>query len=117
LRIAEAIVSGDFSAFGEVLEPDALWIGALPGQVCRGRAEIVGMFERAAAAGRRTRPEILAEGDGVLVVDPHVEPRAELNPALHQVVVHDGESVTEIRDYPDRASALAAFERLRELYG
>ena len=57
-------------------------------------------------------PEVLAERDGVLLIDPHVSAPPQLNPELHQIlVVHDG-VVEEIRDYPDRAAAEAAFEAM-----
>ena len=55
---------------------------------------------------------MLAERDGVLLIDPHVSAPPQLNPELHQIlVVHDG-VVEEIRDYPDRAAAEAAFEAM-----
>ena len=54
---------------------------------------------------------MLAERDGVVLFDPHVEPPAEI-PELHQIaIVHDN-LVQEIRDYPNRAAATAAFEAM-----
>jgi hypothetical protein len=107
----EAIVAGDLDAFAGLLDPEVVWVGTLPGQLCRNRDQVLGMFRRARANGRTWHPEILDEREGQLLVDPHVEPPAELNPELHQIVVFDGEHVVELRDYPDRPSATAAFER------
>ena len=54
----------------------------------------------------------LTTPDGVVLFDPHVEPPAEI-PELHQIaIVHDN-LVQEIRDYPSRAAAEAAFEAMR----
>jgi hypothetical protein len=55
---------------------------------------------------------VLAERDGVVLFDPHVDPPAEI-PELHQIaIVHDNR-VQEIRDYPNRAAAQTAFEAMR----
>ena len=61
-------------------------------------------------AGRSATPEIVAEKDDLIVVDPHVEPPTELNPALHHVFVVHEDRIVEMRDYPDRDTALAALE-------
>ena len=115
--VADAFARGDVDAFAGLLAPDVVWVGALPGQLCRNREQVLGMIERARANGRSWRPEIVEQAPGALLVDPHVEPPPDLNPTLHQVLVLDGERVVEIRDYPDRQSAHATFERMRELWG
>ena len=74
------------------------------------------MVERARANGRKWQPEVLDEHESLVLVDPHVEPPPELNPTLHHVFVLDHERVVEVRDYPDRATALAALARLRSLW-
>jgi hypothetical protein len=95
------------------LAPDVVWIGALPGQLCRGADQVRDRIEQIRRSGRTIAPELLAERDGVALIDPHVDPPAELNPHLHQIaIVHDG-VVYEMRDYPDRAAAEAAFEAMR----
>jgi ketosteroid isomerase-like protein len=112
VSVRDALAAGDVDAFAEVLAPDVVWVGVLPGQLCRNREQVVYMLERARDAARRARPEVLAEGENVLLIDPHLDPPAELNPKLHQVLVlHDG-LVSEMRDYPNRKAALAAFEAL-----
>jgi ketosteroid isomerase-like protein len=113
--VRDAIVRGDLDSFAGTLAPDVVWVGTLPGQLCRSREQVLEMIERAEAHGRSWRPEIVEEAPGALLVDPHVEPPPELNPTLHQVLVVDDERIVEVRDYPDRPSAHAALERLREL--
>jgi len=108
VSVREAIESGDFEAFSSALAPDVVWVGAAPGQLCRNRDEVLDTFRRALEAGRNARPEILAETEDMLVVDPHVDPPPDLNPQLHQVLVVDEDRVVEIRDFPDRRRALEA---------
>jgi len=94
------------------LAPDVVWVGVLPGMLCRSAAQVNERLEQVRESGRYYSPEVLAERDGVVLFDPHVEPPAEI-PELHQIaIVHDN-LVQEIRDYPNRAAADAAFEALR----
>jgi len=94
------------------LAPDVVWVGVLPGMLCRSAAQVNERLEQVRESGRSYSPEVLAERDGVVLFDPHVEPPAEI-PELHQIaIVHDN-LVQEIRDYPNRAAADAAFEALR----
>ena len=93
------------------LAPDVVWIGVHPGQVCRSAEQVETRLEQVRNSGRSYSPEVLAEREGVVLFDPHVDPPAEI-PELHQIaIVHDN-LVQEIRDYPDRAAAQAAFEAL-----
>ena len=93
------------------LAPDVVWIGVLPGQLCRSADQVNERLEQVRNSGRSYSPEVLAERDGVVLFDPHVEPPAEI-PELHQIaIVHDN-LVQEIRDYPSRAAAQAAFEAI-----
>jgi len=93
------------------LAPDVVWIGVLPGQLCRSADQVNERLEQVRNSGRSYSPEVLAERDGVVLFDPHVEPPAEV-PELHQIaIVHDN-LVQEIRDYPSRAAAEAAFEAI-----
>ncbi len=95
------------------LAPDVVWVGSLPGLMCRGSEQVNARLDQIRAEGRTFRPEVLAERDGALLIDPHVSAPPNLNPDLHQIlVVRDG-VVWEIRDYPDRAAAEAAFEAMR----
>ena len=92
------------------LAPDVVWVGSLPGLMCCGSEQVNARLGQVAATGGAFEPEVLAEREGVLLVDPHVSAPPRLNPELHQIlIVHDG-LVHEIRDYPNRASAQAAFE-------
>jgi hypothetical protein len=93
------------------LAPDVVWIGVLPGMLCRSADQVNARLEQVRDTGRSYSPEVLAERDGVVLFDPHVDPPAEI-PELHQIaIVHDN-LVQEIRDYPNRAAAEAAFEAL-----
>jgi ketosteroid isomerase-like protein len=108
VSLRELIEGGDLEAFSGALAPEVVWVGVAPGQLCRNRDEVLETFRHALEAGRRARPEILAEVEGMLVVDPHVEPPPELNPELHQVLVVREDRVVELRDFPDRRAALQA---------
>jgi ketosteroid isomerase-like protein len=106
--IRTALERQDLAGFSELLDPEVVWVGVDPGQLCRNREQVLATFERALEAGRRAEPEILAEVDDKLVLDPHVEPPPELNPTLHQILVVSDGRIVEIRDYPDRQRALHA---------
>ena len=95
------------------LAPDVVWVGSLPGLMCRGADQVRARLAQIRASGRTFEPEVLAERGDVLLVDPHVDPPAELNPTLHQIAVLADGLVCELRDYPDRASATAAFEAMQ----
>jgi hypothetical protein len=93
------------------LAPHVVWVGVLPGQLCRSAEDVNARLEQVRNSGRAYSPEVLAERDGVVLFDPHVDPPAEI-PELHQIaIVHDN-LVQEIRDYPNRATAQAAFEAM-----
>ncbi|MGZ4340157.1 MAG: hypothetical protein ACXVQ3_08880 [Gaiellaceae bacterium] len=94
------------------LAPDVVWVGSLPGLMCRGAEQVNARLEQIRDGGRTFDPEVLAERDGFVLIDPHVAAPPQLNPELHQIlVVRDG-AVEEIRDYPNRAAAHAAFEAM-----
>jgi hypothetical protein len=94
------------------LAPDVVWVGVLPGQLCRSAEQVNARLEQIRSTGRSYSPEVLAEREGAFLFDPHVEPPAQV-PELHQIaIVHDG-LVHEIRDYPNRAAATAAFEAMQ----
>lgn len=95
------------------LAPDVVWVGTLPGMMCRGAEQVGARLDQIHASGRSFSPEVLAEREGALLIDPHVSAPPRLNPELHQIlIVHDG-VVEEIRDYPDRPAAQAAFEAMQ----
>jgi ketosteroid isomerase-like protein len=100
--------SADFKAFAEALAPDVVWVGLEPGQVCRNRDQVLATFRQALEAGKSGTPEVVAEAEGRLVVDPHVDPPYEKAPELHHVFVVEDDRIVEMRDYPDRRSALQA---------
>jgi len=101
----EAIESADLETFTAALAEDVVWVGLWPGELCRNRGQVVAILERARSAGRRMAPEIVRERDDMVVVDPHL-PDSE----RHQIFVLDDGLVSEIRAFPDRAGAVAAFE-------
>ena len=93
------------------LAPDIVWVGVHPGQLCRSADDVNARLEQIRNSGRSYAPKVLAERDGVLLFDPHVEPPAEI-PELHQIAIVQDDLVQEIRDYPSRAAAEAAFEAM-----
>ena len=93
------------------LAPDVVWIGVLPGMLCRSAEQVEARLELVRSSGRSYSPEVLAERDGVMLYDPHVDPPAQ-TPELHQIAIVRDNLVQEIRDYPNRAAAQAAFEAL-----
>ena len=94
------------------LAPDVVWVGVFPGQLCRSADQVNARLEQVRNSGRSYSPEVLAERDGALLFDPHVEPPAEI-PELHQIVLVHDNLVQEIRDYPSRAAAEVAFEAMQ----
>jgi hypothetical protein len=94
------------------LAPDVVWVGSLPGLMCRGAEQVNGRLDQIRAGGQTFEPEVVAERDGFVLIDPHVSARPQLNPELHQILVVDDGLVQEIRDYPTRAAAQAAFEAM-----
>jgi ketosteroid isomerase-like protein len=108
VSVREAIERADLEAFGEVLADDVVWVGIWPGELCRTRGQVLGLLEQARARGREISPEVVRERDDMLVVDPHLP-----DSARHQVFVLGDGLVSEIRAYPDRAAAIAAFEAVR----
>jgi len=105
VSVREALERADLDAFAEVLAPDVVWVGLWPAQLCHSREQVIEMLETARENGIVPRPEIVRDEGDRFVVDPHL-PIDE----RHQVfVLHEG-LVSEVRAYPDRASALAALE-------
>jgi ketosteroid isomerase-like protein len=108
LTVREALLAADFEQVANALDPAVVWVGLFPGELCRSREEVLDTFRGALEAGVRAKVEIVDEVEGMLVVDPHVEPPAERSPHLHQVFVVREGRIVELRDYPDRSSALKA---------
>ncbi|MES1247535.1 MAG: hypothetical protein ABUS54_07675 [Actinomycetota bacterium] len=88
------------------LADDVVWVGTLPGLVCRGAEQVRNRLAQVPTFS----PEVLAERDGMVLIDPHVSAPPRLNPELHQILVVDDGIVSEIRDYPNLAAAQAAWE-------
>ena len=105
VNVREAIESSDLDAFGGALAEDVVWVGLWPGELCRNRQQVLAILEQARARGREIAPEIVLERDDMLVVDPHLA-----DSERHQIFVLSDGLVSEIRAYPDRAGAVAAFE-------
>jgi ketosteroid isomerase-like protein len=112
-NLRDAILAADMDAFKELLADDVVWIGVRPRMLCRTREEVVAMLDQPDNDGRTFAPEIVADREGILVVDPHPSPPPEQLPTVHQVLVVDEGRVLEMRDYADRESALDALEPLR----
>jgi ketosteroid isomerase-like protein len=100
--------SADFQEFAASLAPDVVWVGLEPGQLCRNRDEVLATFRQALELGKSGSPEVVAEAEGRIVVDPHVEPPYEHAPELHHVFVVEDGRIVEMRDYPNRRAALEA---------
>ena len=108
MSVREILEHGDFEAFSATLAENIVWVGVLPGQLCRNREEVLDTFRHALSSGIEVSPEIVLEQGDLVVVDPHIQPPLERNPELHHVFVADGDVIVELRDFPDRVSALAA---------
>ena len=108
MSAVDHLESADFEEFAASLAPDVVWVGLRPGELCRNREQVVATFRQALESGKSGSPEVVAEAEGLIVVDPHVEPPLEQNPELHQVFVVRDDRVVELRDYRDRTSALEA---------
>ena len=103
VSVREAIEQRSLDAFAEVLTPDVVWVGLWPGELCRNKDDVLEMFGRLREREWQLQPSIVAERDGILVVDPGIDER-------HHVLVLDGDLVSEVRVYPDRRAAMAAVE-------
>jgi hypothetical protein len=91
--------------------PDVVWVGVLPGMLCRSADQVNARLDQIRDSGRSYSPEVLAEREGAVLYDPHVDPPAQI-PELHQIAIVQDNLVVEIRDYPNRAAAQAAFEAM-----
>ena len=100
--------SAEFEEFAAALAPDVVWVGLRPGQLCRNRDEVIATFREALEAGRSGAPEVVSEAEGLIVVDPHVDPPFEEAPGLHHVFVVEEGRIVEMRDYANRRAALEA---------
>jgi ketosteroid isomerase-like protein len=107
-ELRDVIRRGDRAAFRELLDPDVVWVGVYPGQLCRSRAEVLDILDSSDNAAREFAPEILEEREGVVVLDPHADPPPVLVPNLCQVLIVGEGKIVEIRDYPSREAALEA---------
>jgi SnoaL-like domain len=103
VSVRDSIERLSLDDFVEALAENVVWVGLWPGELCRNRDDVVEMFARMRERDVRVRPQIVAEQDDVLVVDPHLDGR-------HHVLVLAEGLVSEVRVYPDRSSALGAVE-------
>ena len=108
MSAVDHLESADFQEFAAALAPEVVWVGLRPGQLCRNRDQVVATFRRALESGKRGSPEVVAEVEGRIVVDPRVQPPNEEAPELHFVLVVEDERIVELRDYRNRAAALEA---------
>jgi hypothetical protein len=103
VSVREAIERRSLDDFAEALTPDVVWVGLWPGQLCRNRDDVLEMFAQMRERELQVQPSIVLDRGDVLVIDPQVDGR-------HHVLVLADDLVSEVRVYPDRASALAAVE-------
>jgi ketosteroid isomerase-like protein len=107
VSVRDTLERGDFTAFLGLLDPNVEWLGVDPErQVCRNRDEVRRVFEEAMAAGRSGAPEVVAETDQAIVVDPHVDPPLQGREELHHVFTLREGRIVRMQDFRDRASAL-----------
>ncbi|TMK89730.1 MAG: hypothetical protein E6G42_10575, partial [Actinobacteria bacterium] len=96
LSALDHLESADFEEFAAALAPDVVWVGLEPGQLCRNREQVVATFRRALESGKSGSPEVVAEAEGRIVVDPHVDPPSEEAPELHFVFVVEDDRIVEM---------------------
>jgi ketosteroid isomerase-like protein len=113
--LAQAFEDRDLDQVIALLDPHVVWRGLQqPGEatpICHSRAEVRAVFERALAGGQSGSPEIVAESDDGIVIDPHPEPPGRGMEELHHIYrFRDGRIVT-MEDYIDRQHALDALGR------
>lgn len=107
MTVSDVIAHGDFEAFTGAMSPDIVWVGVRPGLLCRNREQVVATMRGWLENGHSAAPEIVAERENLIVVDPHVDPPNWI-PELHHVFVVEDDRIVEMRDYPARRSALEA---------
>jgi len=91
-----------------LLDPDVMWysVDVDSNVTCNSQEDVEACVRRALDRGLTGRWDLVAEGDGFVVVHPVVE-GPELNPAFHQVFrIRDG-LIVEMRDFRTRDAALA----------
>ena len=103
VNVRQAIQRASLDDFAEVLTEDVVWVGLLPGQLCRNREDVLEMFEQMREREFRAKPRIVLDRDGLLLVDPGLD-------GNHHVLVLRDDLVSEVRAYPDRQTAVAAVE-------
>jgi ketosteroid isomerase-like protein len=113
--LVEAFDGRDLKRFVQLLDPAVVWRGLeQPGEptpTCRSREKVRGVFEEHLAAGRTGAPEIVAESDGAVVVDPHPDPAIQGLESLHHLYTFRRRRIVSMQDYVDRQHALAALDR------
>jgi ketosteroid isomerase-like protein len=105
VSVREALANADLDEFAEVLAPDVVWMGLWPAHLCHNREQVLEMLKTARENGIVPRPEIVLDQGDRFVVDPHLPIDKR-----HQVFVLREGLVSEVRAYPDRATAVAALE-------
>jgi ketosteroid isomerase-like protein len=111
-RVRYALESGDLDAIRDLLDPGARW-GAPEGPQdgdCHNRDQILAWWGRARAAGARAVVTELTAGPGTLLVGlevtrPPVAGGEGGTEERWQVLRVQGDRITDIRGYDDRAAA------------
>ena len=107
-RLREVLAREDVDAFLDLLHPDVTWTWWEPEPNCQNREEVRARIEELLSEGQWGHPEIVAEQERRVVVDPHPDPPFEFAPEIHHVYTFDRDKIVAMRDYPDRRSALEA---------
>lgn len=110
--LVDAFGRRDLEGFLELADPGVVWRGigwpGDPDAICNNRTEVRATFEAYLASGSTGSPEIIAESEDAVVVDPHPQPPLEGMENLHHVYTFRGGRIVMMQDYPDRQTALDA---------
>jgi ketosteroid isomerase-like protein len=110
--LVDAFEARDLGRFLELVDPDVVWHGLAwpddPEAICHDRTEVRHTFEAYPASGGTGSPEIVAESEDAVVIDPHPEPLVEGMENLHHIYAFRDGRIVMMQDYPDRRSALDA---------
>ena len=73
-------------------------------------SDVLSMLDAPPTSSRTVSPELIGERDGMFAVAVHADPSPDWVPDLLQVIVTRDDRIVELRDYGNRADALAALE-------
>jgi hypothetical protein len=108
---AEAVWNQRPEQAAPLLAEDVVWEGALPGTICRGRGEVLGLLRGWDRPPRLTRLEAFESGDCVCLfaTGPELHPGGRVEAGGESCIVFtfaDG-LIVAMRSFPSRDEALA----------